>query len=92
MRLLPERTGRRRGATVGHGPCATRISKGGANGTHSRVRLHRLGAHFDDSQSLDRHNREKHLKNAAGMEVPRHPNVEGSGPLERGADEEGPRG
>ena len=49
------------------------------------------GAHFDDSETLDRHNREKHLKNAAGMEVPRRPNVEGSGPLERGANEEGLR-
>ena len=49
------------------------------------------GAHFDDSETLDRHNREKHLKNAVGMEVPRRANVEGSGPLERGADEEGLR-
>lgn len=29
------------------------------------------GAHFDDSQSLSRHNREAHLKNATGMEKPR---------------------
>jgi hypothetical protein len=49
------------------------------------------GAHFDDSKSLDQHNREKHLKNAEGMEVPRHPNVEGSGPLERDTGEESPR-
>lgn len=29
------------------------------------------GAHFDDSQSLARHNKEKHLKTATGMEKPR---------------------
>ncbi|MGH7637492.1 MAG: hypothetical protein ACREOK_07560 [Gemmatimonadaceae bacterium] len=29
------------------------------------------GAHFDDSQSLARHNKEKHLKTATGMERPR---------------------
>ena len=41
------------------------------------------GAHFDDSKSLDKHNREAHLRNAQGMEVPRDKNahVEGSGPL-----------
>ena len=29
------------------------------------------GAHFDDSKSLARHNKEKHLKTATGMEKPR---------------------
>ena len=29
------------------------------------------GAHFDDSKTLARHNEEKHLKNATGMERPR---------------------
>ena len=29
------------------------------------------GAHFDDSPSLARHNKEQHLKNATGMEKPR---------------------
>jgi hypothetical protein len=29
------------------------------------------GAHFEDSKSLSRHNEEKHLKNAVGMERPR---------------------
>ena len=29
------------------------------------------GAHFDDSKSLTRHNEEKHLKHATGMERPR---------------------
>ena len=29
------------------------------------------GAHFDDSKSLARHNEEKHLKHATGMERPR---------------------
>jgi hypothetical protein len=44
------------------------------------------GAHFDDSQSLAKHNKEAHLKNAQGNEVPRdkaHP-PEGSGPLREG--------
>ena len=39
------------------------------------------GAHFDDSKSLAKHNEQAHLKNAQGMEVPRKPNVEGTGPL-----------
>ena len=29
------------------------------------------GAHFDDSKTLARHNEEKHLKHARGMERPR---------------------
>ena len=29
------------------------------------------GAHFDELADLDRHNREKHLKNASGNERPR---------------------
>ena len=29
------------------------------------------GAHFDDSKTLARHNEEKHLRNATGMERPR---------------------
>lgn len=29
------------------------------------------GAHFEDSKSLARHNEEKHLKHATGMERPR---------------------
>src|SRR4051812_42516555 len=40
------------------------------------------GAHFGDEHSLDVHNRETHLKNATGNEVPRDPAhpPEGSGP------------
>jgi hypothetical protein len=29
------------------------------------------GAHFDDSQTLAKHNEREHLKNATGMERPR---------------------
>jgi len=41
------------------------------------------GAHFEDSRSLDAHNRAEHLRNAQGTEVPRDPAhpPEGSGPL-----------
>jgi hypothetical protein len=46
------------------------------------------GAHFGDEHSLDAHNREAHLKNATGNEVPRDPAhpPEGSGPLHPGTD------
>ena len=37
------------------------------------------GAHFDDSKSLSRHNEEKHLRSATGMERPRSDDKERDG-------------
>ena len=51
-------------------PPVTSIRKGTVEHTHEYDCI-ACGAHFDDSKSLSRHNEEKHLKNATGMERPR---------------------
>jgi len=43
------------------------------------------GAHFDNSRDLARHNEEQHLKNAQGMEQPRHSDPDDD-PRDRASD------